>query len=90
MLVFKFKIKSRYACKLHMTKFTWNFQVAGGGIEPQFYKELCRLQHKLCTKTYTRQKTPTPPTQKVAAKTRCCILINNKSKMPSSAQAVTT
>jgi hypothetical protein len=44
--VFKFKIKLRYVYGIDIANFTWNLQVACGGLQPQFCKELCPLQHK--------------------------------------------
>jgi hypothetical protein len=76
--VFKFKIKLRYVYGLDIANFTWNLQVACGGIEPQFYNELCPLQHK----NIHHPNTPNPVTQEVATERRWCILISNRNNMP--------
>jgi hypothetical protein len=82
--------KMKIWIQIRYNKFHLEFQVACGGIEPQFYKEFYPLQHKLLAKTYTHPNTPTPTTQEVAIERRCCILINNRNKMPMISQVVVT
>lgn len=76
--VFKFKIKLRDVYGLDIANFTWNLQVACGGIEPQSNKELCPLRHK----NIHHPNTLNPVTQEVAPERRWCILISNRNNMP--------
>jgi hypothetical protein len=78
---FQSQDKIKIWIQIKYSKFQLEFQVACGGIEPQFYKKNYPLQHKLLAKTYTRRNTLTPTTQEIIIKTKCCIL-TTKTKCP--------